>query len=249
MIVEGEIVAGEIVAGAAVVGDAGESEPADPLAVNDDEFSGTDLDPAWLRYEPGLAAMQDAVSGGELNYTCNFGGVGFSFWYMANEGILLYKEITGDFDVVAGVRVRNSADDGLPTVGDANYRVAGIAAHDPDRSTELNYVHVGLGCMNTADIEVEHKNTTASFSDFTATPTSGSNTGVGELRIRRVGQVFTLFYRHTSGDSWTQVGEYDRTATPMPSLLQVGFMAYSNDNILDNADIRLFVDYIHFTTP
>jgi hypothetical protein len=252
MIVAGETVAGAEVAGATVVGDAGEVEAADPLAVNDDEFPGSALDGDWTIYEPGLSSAQIVVSGGELNLAANMGGVGFSFWYMTNEGILVYKEITGDFDMVAGVRVRNYADSGLPTVGDGNYRVAGIAAHDPTRTdpnTDLNYVHVGLGCMNTADIEVEYKNTVDSFSDFTATPTSGSNTGVGELRLRRVGQIFTLFYRHTTGDSWTQVGEYDRTAAPMPSTLQVGFMSYSNEGVAEGGDIRLFVDYVHFTTP
>lgn len=252
MIVAGETCAGVIVGGITVAGDNGsgeEPEPTDPLAALDDEFQGVTLDADWLSYEPGTSEVQTAVADSELDFTCNLGGVGNSFWYMLNQGIVLYKAVTGDFDMIAGVRLRNSADSGLPTVGDGNYRIAGICAHDPDRSTQLNYVHVGMGCIATADIQVEIKNTIDGNSFFDPVTPTGADTGIGELRIRRIANVFTLFYRPDTESAWAQVGEYDRTAVPMPTTLHLGFMAYSNDGVLPNADVRLFVDYVHFTTP
>lgn len=214
----------------------------DPLGFFDDGFDAGALDAKWLEYE-GDGTMSATVSGGELNVTVNGGGTNESFWFNAELGCLLYQEIDGDFDVVATVRIRNTADDGLPTNDAGDFRIAGIAAHDPDRATVLNYVHIGLGTTDDVDHRCEWKNTTDSTSDFESI---SAPTGAGQLRLTRIGQVFSAYYRATSGDAWTLVQEMDRTATPMPDALQVGFMVYANRAV---HDIQLFVSSVTATTP
>lgn len=220
----------------------GATAPIDPLSALDDDFSGASLDPKWLEFE-GDGTIVQSVASGELNLTCNAGASADSFWFNNEQGTLLYQLVDGDFDAIADVRVRNLADSGLPTNGDGNYRIAVLAAHDPDRSTDLDYVHVGLGSTNVSGIRCEWKTTVASTSAYgdVAAPS-----GAGQIRLLRVGQVFTAFYRASSGDAWTTAQVMDRAAAPLPSTLQLGFGAYSN---LASHDIRIFVDRFRVTTP
>lgn len=230
------ITAAEITAAAADDG----THDFDALA---DYFGGTALQSKWTVYE-GDGTASIAVSGSELNLTCNAGGTGDSLWFDTDQGILVYQLVTGDFDAIATVRVRNLADDGLPTVGDGQYRIGGLAAHDPDRGTVLNYVHVGLGCTASAAIECEWKTTEDSVSDYASI---AATTGAGQIRILREGQVFSLYYRATESAAWSLVQEIDREATvELPQTLQLGFMAYASTAI---HDIRLFVDRFTITRP
>lgn len=188
----------------------------------------------WTLYE-GDGTAVTSTSGGQLNLTCNAGGAGDSLWFQSDEGILWYQLISGNFDAVATVRVRNLANDGLPTVGDGNFRVGVLAAHDPDRSTNLDYVHVGLGCIASAGIEAEYKSTVASVSSYASVP---APTGVGVLRIRRIGQLFSLYI------GTTLLQAYDRTAAPLPATLQVGLGVYAS---VASHDLRMLVDSVTFT--
>jgi len=207
-----------------------------------DHFGGSALQSKWTLYE-GDGTASISVSGGEMGMTINAGGAADSFWFDANEGCLLYQLVAGNFDAIATIRVRNSADSGLPTVGDGNYRIAGLAAHDPDRSTTLSYVHIGLGCTASAAITCETKNTIASVSDFDEAPAA---TGAGQVRIVRAGQVFTMYYRASPSVAWTLENTYDRTASPMPATLQLGFVVYAS---VAGHDIRIFVDDFTITRP
>jgi len=207
-----------------------------------DYFGGSALQSKWTAYQ-GDGTATIAVSGSELNLTCNAGGSGDSFWFDAEQGILVYQLVVGDFDAIATIRVRNSADDGLPTVNDGNYRIAGLAAHDPDRSTVLNYVHIGLGCTASAAITCETKNTVDSVSDFDA---AAAATGAGQVRILREGQTFSMYYRASASASWTLENTYDRTGFEMPDTLQLGFVVYAS---IAGHDIRIFVDDFTVTRP
>lgn len=214
----------------------------DDLAPLSDDFLGAAISSAWVNYE-GDGTSSIAVSGGELNLTCNQGGAADSFWFNGEQGILLHKVVTGNFDVVADVRVRNLADSGLPTVGDGNFRIAGLAAHDPNRATNLNYVHVGLGCTASAAITCEWKTTVNNVSTFGSV---AAPSGTGQLRLVRQGQVFTAYYRALTTDPWTTVQVMDRTANPLPSALQVGLMVYAS---VAGHDERIFVNRITFRRP
>lgn len=226
----------------------GPPAPTDPLAELSDTFPGASLDASWLAYN-GSGVTSATVSGGAATVVANQGGLTGAFWYDALLGGLIYKLVTGDFDVVETLAVQNSAGSGLPPVD--NFRLCGIAAHDPDRSGPLNYVHVALGATADATLMCEWKTTVDSESDsgVIATGQYGSipaPTGAGQIRLRRVGQVFTAYYRASSSDAWTLVETMDRTTAPLPDTLQIGMMVYSN---LLAHDIRGVVQDITFSTP
>lgn len=236
----GEIVQGNIVTGGSVVTGSVVGDP-DVVLFSSDFSIGT----GGMTLYNGDGVGTVAITGGELGLTVNAGGTADSFWFDADQGVLVYVPISGDFDARALIRVRNSADSGLPTVGDGNFRIAGLAAHDPDRTT-LDYVHVGMGCTASAAITVETKNTVADVSDYDEFTTAGASTGIGEVRIVREGQIFRLYYRAATTSPWTLESTYDRTAAPMPSLTHVGFIAYSNQAV---HDIRLFAQNLVITRP
>jgi hypothetical protein len=224
----------------------GPEAPAEQADPRSDNFDGTELDEKWQLYE-GSGELTSIVGGGVLRLEIDAGASGGSFWYSNFEGVLLYQEVTGDFDVVATLEVFDAAGTGpAPT---ANFELAGIAAHDPDRAGGLNYVHCALGAADEADLRAEWKTTVESNSDSGNIETGlfGSiswPSGAGQLRLRRIGQVFTAFVRATSGDSWTEIQEIDRTSAPMPEVLQVGPMLYSNQA---SHDISVEYDSIVFT--
>lgn len=220
----------------------------DPMSSLSDTFGGDELDGKWTLYE-GDGEATIVVASGELGFQIDAGSVGGSFWYEAEQGCLLYQAVTGDFECVATLRIRNAADSGLPPV--TQFRLAGIAAHDPDRDPVLNYVHVALGAAAEADLRAEHKSTVNSVSE----PGGGSSpgyssiswpSGAGQIRLLREGQTFTCSVRADAEDEWTDIEIVDRTAAPMPETLHVGPIVYSADS---THDIRGFYDSITFVTP
>lgn len=229
------VVGGYTVQGRSAAGSPAQSrDPLDDLGDLSDGFVGSALGPRWSLYE-GDGTIVTAVANSEWNLTCNAGGAADSFWFDAEQGILPNVSVRGNFSCVATVRVRNSADSGLPTVGDGNFRIAGMAAHDPNRAS-LNYVHVGLGCTASAAITCEWKTTVNSVSTYNAIP---APSGSGQLRMDRIGQLFNLYYRAAVTDAWSLAQAVDRSANPMPTTVQLGFMVYSN---VAGHDERLFID-------
>lgn len=221
----------------------------DPLGALTDGFGGTSLDPKWTLFE-GSGDATTEVTAGVLRLSIAAGGLAGSFWYDANLGVLLFQLVDGDFDVTANIRIYDAARSGLPPT--TQFRLAGLAAHDPDRGGGvLNYVHVALGSAAEATLRCEWKTTVNSESDsgVIATGQYGSiawPTGTGQIRLTRIGQVFTAYVRATSSDAWTLVQEMDRAAAPMPDVLQVGLMIYSN---LEAHDISADYDSVVFATP
>jgi hypothetical protein len=71
----------------------------------------------------------------------------------------------------------------------------------------------------------EYKSTNDSVSDWMATPTASP---AGEVRLRRVGNTFDMFWRPDSISSWTNIHTFVRA--DMPAELQVGLMVYSVDS-------------------
>lgn len=223
----------------------------DPLAALDDNFDAGEADVelrGWTWYGEGSVTSQ-AIAAGELGLTIDHGGDGVlnggSFWFNATDGCLLHKAVTGDADVRARVRVRNTADDGLPAP--SQFRIAGLAAHDPDRATNLDYVHIGAGSTNQTGNRIEWKTTVASVSTFGDNGVDVAPLDV-DLRLVRVGQSFVGSWRPSAGDlgsddGWLALPEMDRTAAPLPDTLQWGLVLYSN---AFGPDIRVFVDAVRF---
>lgn len=215
------------------------------LAGLSDGFDGTALRSQWTVEDPNTNLTM-TVSGGELGLEIDAGGPGQAFWYNANRGPLIYVPITGNFRAAMQIRVRNAADSGLPPV--TQFRLAGLAAHDPDRTT-LDYVHVALGATNEATLRAEHKSTVSDVSDPAGGTSPGFSSiawasGEGWLFMDRTGQVFTLEVAATRLGARSLVRTVDRAAAPMPATLYVGPMIYSNQA---SPDVRAFVGGIEFS--
>lgn len=244
----------------------GDTNPPNPFAGLSDDFDGDALDPSWLFFNENLIADR-SVANGELSVQITAGGTNGSFWYNDNDGILIYKTITGPVDMRARVRVRNSANTGNPDTAPA--RVGGIAAHDPNRppnpGASYNYVHTGLGRVdNSVTTVVEAKTTDLSLSTYV--PTQWPLVGIpldGDLRIVRHAedlQIFETYVRSStlplsSDEGWEltmRINRADNTeparpdAVPLPDTLQWGIMVYTN---LDAVDVRMFVEQVLFSRP
>lgn len=242
----------------------------DPLAHLSDDFStGTTLTGNGWTIEDSSPSCSpsDTITSGRADLEIAAGAAGGGFWFDANDGPLWYKTITGPCDMRARVEIRNAADDGLPDL--TQFRIGGIAAHDPDRGT-MEYVHVGLGTDATADYREEWKTTDNSDSAYAytnATLTGGAL--LYDLRlVRRASdqQIFDLYTRAgtatglAANTGWTLRQTIDRTddqtpdrvanngstAVALPATLRWGFILYSNAAA---HDIRMFVSACRFSTP
>ena len=214
------------------------------MPVQSTDFAGPALDPALQVFKP--AALQAVTfAGGRARLEPVQGGnaADGSFWFDGFTGFLLYYVVTGDFDAIATFDARDEADDvSLPPV-DGSFRICALAAHDPDRSTNLDYVHAGFGSVDVGH-HAEWKTTVASSSTFgsTAWPSVG-----GQVRLQRVGQVFTASVRALPSDPWTLLQVMDRSAAPLPDTLHVGLTAYCSDP--DHEIVMLADDLAVSTAP
>lgn len=240
--------AGPITLQLEVGGSAELGEVVDPALFIDDFESGDPLleNRGWTWFDEATVATQ-TMAGGELHLVSTTGGAGEAWWYNTENGNLLHKTVTGDFDARARLRVRNAAGTGSPSSAALEWRFAGIAVHDPDRATELNYVHAMLGADPNGQNRIEWKTTDDSVSTWDSV--AGAAPLDYDLRIVRTGQVLTLSYRAFDADlepgdedyvaladdsGWTVYQPIDRddNATParlggapavnLPNTLQIG---------------------------
>lgn len=194
---------------------------ADPLAIMDDAFAGTELDAKWSVFDDAIADY--SVSGDELHATHIDGlGVGEALWYSGFDGFLIYQEVTGDFLASVDARITNDAG-AAPTM--TGYRIAGLQAHDPDRTSVRNYVHAGVGVIDAAPLQAEWKTTVDNESDSGVVATGAFDSidwpsGAGRLFIQRVGDIFTV------GIDATEL--LTVTRADLPATLQLGLTLYSN---------------------
>lgn len=200
-----------------------EGEP--PGMELDDEFDG-DLS-AWEVLNPGQASTR--VEGGQLHVEPTAG----SLWFNARAGVLVHQPIEGDFVATTFASARRLSDPSLPPA--PQYRLGGLMARAPG-SVE-NYVFIVVGADGD-DVSVETKTTVDGMSTFMGPPFPP---GEGELRICRVGATFRLLARETTSAPWVERASFDRP--DLPSVLQVGPMAYAND---PDPDLRVSFDYVRF---
>jgi hypothetical protein len=193
--------------------------PADTL---DDSFDGSSLDASWTVLHPSKVTV--SVTGGALHLIPTMTG-GPNVWFDAGEGPLVYKEVTGDFDVQTTITVRDPANTSNPPP--TQYRLAGILARDPAGSpASSNTVHVALGAGAAVQGTCyEYKSTDDSSSTWVATPTASAS---AQLRLRRSVNTVEMYWRAVSGDSWTMIQSFNRP--DLPATLQIGPMIYSVDS-------------------
>lgn len=201
-----------------------------------DEFNGSALDTGVWNVRRGDAA-DITVSGGSLHVEMTQQAL----WYNQQAGLLISQDVTGDFAVTARVLARRSSDPSRPP--DQTVHLGGLAARDPASDTgPENYVFVVTG-YDVNDLSTEWKTTVDDQSTFDGPFTGRSD---AEVRICRVGQVFTLMERPVTGGAWTVLQVVDRAATrPLPQTLQVGAVAYTNSP----PDLRVTFEEVVFDLP
>lgn len=222
----------------------------DPLSALDDSFQGNTLNPKWLLYKPD-ATPGITVGGGFCRAPIVEGGTppvpstSDSFWFNANNGILLYQLCPGNFDARVYAEARDVGDSGPCTTSD--FKIVGLAAHDP-ANPPFNYVHVGLGSNNTAGLQAENKSTENSVSVFNYLPNAS---GTAWIRLLRIGQIFTTMFGPTVDGPWTVLAVVDRSvALPqLPATIRLGLMTYSNDTSPGGGVLGRFNNFTVRTPP
>lgn len=150
-----------------------------------------------------------------------------STWYQDYRGVLLYKEVTGDFVVTTKVRSTQQKGDGAPR---SIFSLAGIMIRAPRDITPKtwtpggeNYVFLSLGAAKDAGrFAFEVKTTLNSQSNLEITETPENE---AMIRAARVGSSLILL-RKTGAGPWMIHRRYNRP--DMPSKLQVGMTVYTD---------------------
>lgn len=190
-----------------------------------------------------------------------------SGWWGDFRGILLYKEITGDFVATERVKAAGKSGD-VPT---RTFSLVGLMARQDPGTTARNwktgqenwlFITTGIGSGEDGTPQIETKTTKASTSQLVLEP---SRTGWLELRLARVGAYFILLHRF-EGEKWAVSRVFRRP--DLGETLQVGINAYTDwptiigDNryrdspatfnhtvVEGQPDLIAQIDYVHFTRP
>jgi hypothetical protein len=148
--------------------------------------------------------------------------IGSVIWFNADKGVLLYREVSGDFRATATVRTSKASDPSAPPGQDGSVQLAGLMART-EVPTE-NSVFIVSGSIGSST-GLETKTTESSHSIYIqrGLPTGGD----AELRLCRIGSTFLLWWRHVdSNEDWTHMSTLDRK--DMPQTLQVGANIYTD---------------------
>lgn len=185
----------------------------------DDEFAGAALDPEWSVLNPSLTTL--SVSNGVLELQPTVGGLQ-NIWYQGAEGPLVWRLVSGDFEVTTRLTVDDPQNPGAPPP--ISYRLAGILLQDPSSTpVDNDFCHVALGGGDgVSPLAAEDKDTIDSTSDFVLHPVA---TLTGELRLMRSNGVVSMWHRTDDTQPWTLLRQHARP--DLPQTLRVGLMAYS----------------------
>jgi len=186
-------------------------------------------------------------------------------WFEDNFGQLLYKEVAGDFIVSTKVKVEGTASDKkLRTL----FSLAGLFVRSPRTFTQdtwrpgqENWLFFSTGSATEPGTpQFEIKSTYQSTSTLKIYP---AKQGWIELRIVRLGEIFTLLYKYENGE-WQYLDQFIRP--DLPHQLQVGLTAYADwessaeiypdylknnksDAPKQNADLIAYFDYFSVRKP
>ena len=148
--------------------------------------------------------------------------IGSVIWFNADRGVLLYREVTGDFRATATVRTSRASDPSAAPGEDGTVQLAGLMARSQVPAENSVFIATGSIGHSTG---LETKTTESSRSVYVqrGLPTAGD----AELRLCRIGSTFLLWWRHVdSKDVWTHMSILDRK--DMPAALQVGVNLYTD---------------------
>jgi hypothetical protein len=181
-----------------------------------DTFRGWALSRSWSVLQPEL--VRTRVGGGALSLELG----GAALWFNDSMGVLVFKQVTGNFKATATVHTSSASARGAPP-GPA-IRLGGLMARDPaSDSTHLqSYVHIVAGNGPSGVLAVEHKTTQNSTSVYEAPEWPSPD---AQLRVCRVGSTFNLYKRPLRSKKWQLAATYERP--DLPPTLQVGADIYS----------------------
>jgi hypothetical protein len=148
-----------------------------------------------------------------------------SGWYGDFQGPLLYRNVSGDFDVRLKIKVSDK-DGELPL---DEWSLAGLMIRQAKRTDmntwqprEENWLFITTGIAQPSGIPVfETKTTNNSLSNLKLRP---AKKGWVELRIVRVEASFVLLYRY-EGEKWVIADRFYRPL--LPPTVQVGMTGYT----------------------
>jgi hypothetical protein len=149
-----------------------------------------------------------------------------STWFQDYRGVLLYKEVAGNFSVTTRVQAMGLSSD-VPT---STFSLAGVMIRAPRHESpgswsafQENWLFITTGAGDSPGIpQIETKNTVNSISALELTP---GVVGWAELRIDRTGDLYRL-YRRFKGEDWVQARTIVRD--DLPATVQVGLIAYTD---------------------
>jgi hypothetical protein len=148
--------------------------------------------------------------------------IGSLLWFNEDRGVLLYRNVSGDFRATATVRTWKASDPSAAPGQDGTIQLAGLMART--QSPAENYVFIVSGSIGRST-GFETKTTASGQSIYVqrGLPTGGD----AELRLCRVGSTFLLSWRHVdSSEAWTLMSTFERR--DMPDTLQVGANIYTD---------------------
>ena len=240
---------------------AGGSATAD-IASLSDEFTSTSTLGSWkhVHQTEGWNADQlakCAVEGGWLTLVPHT-----STWYMDYRGVLVYKDVPGDFVVTTSLTTTGRDGRSAPR---APYSLGGIMVRSPrsDQASNWreggeNYVFLSLGSADQSGrYQFEVKTTQNSQSNLEKIL---APSGEAQLRVAKIGQHLILL--RNQGNGWIVHKRYSRP--DMPATLQVGLTVYTDYNSASqlgarqhngtvirggNPDLIARFDYVRFWRP
>ncbi|HEX8388124.1 MAG TPA: hypothetical protein VF636_03820 [Sphingomonas sp.] len=242
------------------------AEPADDLSALGDEFAGSELSPAWKRFDRthGWPDKLKAVDVGRSVDGALHLEPYHSAWVRDLVAPFLYKEVTGDFDVRARVRVRGREG----AVPGGTWSLGGLMARTPNANRadawtphreNWQFLTTGVGHV-AGETMTETKATYNSSSHLKLRPFPS---GWVELRLVRVGMsLFALarpeggawrvrdrFYRMDGGRE-TQVGLIAYTTSPDVPRRPEDPALFNRERLTDpRVDMLMDVDWVRFARP
>ena len=242
------------------------AQSAEDLSALSDEFNGPALT-GWTRFDEAMGWPDKikAMDVGERTPGALHLEPYHSAWVRDLYAPFLFREVRGDFDVRARVRVRGHEGD----VPGGTWSLGGLMARVPNRSTAADwtrrtenwhFITTGVGPVR-GEPMTETKGTYNSYSSLKLRPFPS---GWVELRLVRVGMVLIALARPDGESGWQVRDRFYRMETN--PVMQVGLIAYTTSDDVppgpENAeainrevnreaavDMVLEADWIRFSRP
>ena len=185
-----------------------------------------------------------------------------STWYMDYRGVLVYKDVPGDFVVTTKVKATGRDGRSAPR---GDYSLGGIMVRKPRTDTAQtwrpggeNYVFLSIGSADKGgQFQFEVKTTQNSQSNLEKID---ANSGEALLQVARIGNAMILLRKQ--GGNWAVHKRYSRP--DMAGALQVGLTTYTNYNTASrlqpreqngtaikngNPDLIAKFDFVRYRSP